>query len=116
MKRLVSAAAALALFAGCAQQPAGIAPVSMGDAFSGLSCSKARQLYNTEAAKVPSLVAAQKQAVTGDAVGVFLLGVPVSSLSGADLEGEIASTKGKLLALDARLTACGTTVAPVSWA
>lgn len=115
MKTPLITTVALSLFVGCAQQPAGISPVSMGSAFASIPCTKARQLHNTESAKVPSLVAAQKQAVTGDAIGVFLLGVPVSSLSGADLEGEIASTKGKLLALEARLAACGTPVPPLSW-
>jgi hypothetical protein len=36
---------------------------------------------------------------TGDAVGVFLLGIPFSKLSG-DFEGEIAQLKGELEALD----------------
>lgn len=87
----------------------------MGDTYRGISCSRAAELYKQESAKVPSLVAAQKQAVTGDAVGVFLIGVPMSSLSGGDLEGEIAATKGKLIALAGRLEACGTSPAEVAW-
>lgn len=35
----------------------------------------------------------QRQAVMGDAVGVFLIGVPVSSLTGSDREGLIAQKK-----------------------
>ncbi|WP_299635784.1 hypothetical protein [uncultured Ruegeria sp.] len=99
----------------CAQQPGSITPVSMGDTYSDVSCSRAANLYKQESAKVPTLVAAQKNAVTGDALGVFLIGVPVSSLSGADLEGEIAATKGKLIALAGRLEACGTSPAAVAW-
>jgi hypothetical protein len=53
-----------------------------------------------------SLSAAQQSAVTGDAVGVFLIGVPMSSLSGGDKEGAIAASKGKILALEARLVTC----------
>lgn len=105
----------LAVLAACAQQPGAIAPVSVAGAYDSVSCSRAAELYKQEAARVPALVSAQKNAVAGDAVGVFLIGVPVSSLSGADLEGEIAGTKGKLLALEARLQACGVTVQPVSW-
>ena len=48
----------------------------------------------------------QNNAVAGDAVGVFLIGVPVSSLSGGDKAGEIAATKGKIIALEARLASC----------
>ncbi|MDK3019216.1 hypothetical protein [Pseudodonghicola flavimaris] len=115
MKKYFAILAIGTFIAGCAQQPAAITPVSMGDAYSTVSCSKARQLYNAEAAKAPPLVKAQKQAVAGDAVGVFLLGIPVSSLSGDDLEGEISTTKGKLLALSARMETCGMTPAPVDW-
>lgn len=111
MKKVAIGVVALLAVAACAQQPAAIVPVSMGDAYANVSCSKAKQLYLKESAKVPTLIAAQKQAVTGDTVGVFLIGVPISSLSGANIEGEIAATKGKLLALGARLDVCGTSPA-----
>jgi hypothetical protein len=45
--------------------------------------------------------------VAGDAVGVLLIGVPVSSLTGGDVSGQIALEKGKIAALDARLLGCG---------
>ncbi len=115
MKKICAALCGLSIVSACAQQPASIAPVSMGDTYSNVSCSKAAELYKQEAAKVPSLVAAQKQAVTGDALGVFLIGVPMSSLTGGDLEGEIAATKGKLISLAAKLETCGTSPAQVAW-
>ena len=37
----------------------------------------------------------QNKAATGDALGVFLIGVPVSSMSGGDHETEIAILKGR---------------------
>jgi len=37
----------------------------------------------------------QSKAATGDALGVFLIGVPVSSLAGSDHEAEIAILKGR---------------------
>jgi hypothetical protein len=37
----------------------------------------------------------QEKAATGDALGVFLIGVPVASLSGGDNETEIAILKGR---------------------
>ena len=54
-----------------------------------------------------ALSAAQKKAVSGDAFGVFLIGVPVSSLNDKDKEGAIATSKGKILALESRLLTCG---------
>lgn len=46
------------------------------------------------------LSADQRQAATGDAVGVFIIGVPVSSLTGADKEGMIAQKKGEVIAIE----------------
>lgn len=45
----------------------------MGGAYSDLSCSKAKQLYKNEAAKVPTLISAQNNAVAGDAIGVSVI-------------------------------------------
>jgi hypothetical protein len=38
---------------------------------------------------------AQRNAADGDFIGVFLIGVPVSSLVGADREAEIATLLGQ---------------------
>jgi hypothetical protein len=56
--------------------------------------------------RLASLESQQRSAVAGDAVGVFLIGVPVSSLTGGDKAGLIAAEKGKVLALDSRLSTC----------
>lgn len=90
----------------CAKSPDSIAPVSMAGAYDNISCKKARTLLTQEQTNLNALSAAQKSAVTGDAVGVFLIGVPMSSLSGNDKEGSIATSKGKILALEARLQSC----------
>jgi hypothetical protein len=97
--------AILALSA-CAQSPDAIAPVSMAGAFDGVSCSKARNMLIAEQQTLASLSSAQQSAVAGDAVGVFLIGVPMSSLSGGDKAGAISASKGKILALEARLLTC----------
>jgi hypothetical protein len=90
----------------CAQSPDSIAPVSMVGAYDNVPCSKARTLLEQERQTQVALSAAQEAAVSGDAVGVFLIGVPVSSLSGKDKEGAIGAGKGKILALEARLQSC----------
>lgn len=102
---MLGLAAALTL-AACAQSPSAIAPAPMGNAFAATTCDSARAMAANERAVLASLSSAQKGAVVGDAIGVFLIGVPVSSLTGNDREGDIASSKGKLQALEARLASC----------
>ncbi|EGG28357.1 hypothetical protein IMCC3088_312 [Aequoribacter fuscus] len=46
-----------------------------------------------------SLVKKQNNAATGDAVGVALVLLPVGSLFGSDVEGELAQAKGEVMAL-----------------
>lgn len=58
-------------------------------------------------AKLASLEQKQNGAATGDAIGVFLLMVPVSKLTGGDVAGELGASKGKVLALEQRVSRCG---------
>lgn len=102
---LIAATAALSL-AACAKSPDAIAPVSMGNAYAGLSCAEAAADLLAERAAYADIEAKQRGAVAGDAIGVFLVGVPVSSLTGGNVEGQIAAAKGKIMALDARLASC----------
>lgn len=97
----------LAAVAACAKSPDAIAPVAMGDAYQNVSCSSASRMLERERAALAALDYAQRGAVAGDAIGVFLIGVPVSSLSGGDREGAIATAKGKILALETRMLTCG---------
>lgn len=106
MKFPIIAAAALSL-AACAQNPASIAPVSMGSAFASYDCRAASADLAAERQSLAALESKQKGAVAGDAIGVFLIGVPVSSLTGGDVAGHIATSKGKIIALEARVAACG---------
>lgn len=106
MHRTILALTAAASLAACAQSPDAIPPVSMGNAFASIPCAEARNMLTTERQTLASLEAAQRAAVTGDAFGVLLIGVPMSSLSGGDKAGHIGASKGKVLALDARLAGC----------
>lgn len=94
------------VLAGCAQSPGAIAPTSMGGAYDNLSCSKASSMLAAERPVLAALTKKQKDAVAGDAIGVFLVLVPVSSLTGNDVAGELATSKGKVNALEARLASC----------
>lgn len=102
---ITTIAAALALSA-CAQSPGAIAPVSMAGAYDHLSCRSARGQLAEERQALAALETAQRSAVTGDAIGVFLIGVPASSLSGGDRAGDIAVSKGRVIALENRVTRC----------
>lgn len=106
MKPIILTTVAALSVAACAQSPSAIQPVSMGNAYAGLSCSNARAMLATEQQTLSVLTDAQNGAVAGDAIGVLLIGVPVSSLSGGDKAGDIATSKGKIVALEARLTRC----------
>lgn len=96
----------LPMFAACAKGPDAIAPVALGPAFQATPCRDAQTLLTQERAQLAALSARQRDAQMGDAFGVFLIGVPVSSLGGGDREGDIATSKGKVLALESRLTSC----------
>lgn len=100
------AAAALSL-AACAQSPSSIAPVSLGNAYAAHDCQQARADLIIERDTLAALEGKQRGAVAGDALGVFLVGIPVSSLTGGDVSGEIAASKGRAMALEARVAACG---------
>ena len=107
MKTLIAVSAAALSLAACAKSPDAIAPVSMGNAFAGMHCQQAANDLRAERATLAALEGKQRGAVAGDAVGVFLIGVPVSSLTGGNVEGQLAASKGKVLALEARVASCG---------
>lgn len=105
MKRILPLAV-LPLIAACAQSPNAIAPVSMAGAFDATPCQQAADMLAAERQTLAALESKQRSAVTGDAIGVFLIGVPVSSLSGGDVAGHIGASKGKVMALEARVAGC----------
>lgn len=99
----------LSLLAGaCAQDPKSIAPsyVSTHN-YRGLGCGQMRdELVRIDSA----LVTASKQqsdARTGDVVGILLLGLPVSTLSGSNIAPQVASLKGQKETLEMRLIRSG---------
>lgn len=87
----------VAALVGCAKAPEEIAAVDMGTAeYRPMNCTNLRRAYVSEVQKLTALSAAQKSAQGGDAMGVFLLGLPLSSMAGEDKEAQIAITKGRL--------------------
>lgn len=102
--RLVVAVAMLPIF-GCAKRPDAIVPTNIPmAAYTNLSCEEIAREIITEQATLTALSKQQNEAATGDAVGVFLIGVPMSSTFGGDKEGQLAVSKGKLQAMQSAAT------------
>lgn len=109
MKKIVfiSIATALALFS-CAKRPDAIVPADVPmAAYNGLSCEQLAGELDKERKALSAVSKQQNNAATGDAVGVFLLAVPASTVFGGDKEGEVAVAKGKVMAIENSLKAKG---------
>ncbi|GES44791.1 hypothetical protein RsS62_40430 [Rhizobium dioscoreae] len=76
-------------------------------AYSNLDCAGLTRELNTEQGKLTALSKDQNNAANGDAFGVFLVGVPMSSVTGGDKEGLISVTKGKVLSIQNTMKAKG---------
>lgn len=106
MKRLPLTAVAVAIIAiatleGCAKRPNAIAPAAIPmDAYTPLECSNLNAQLAAEQTNLAALSRQRHDAATGDAFGVFVLGVPMASVVGGDKEGLIAVSKGKVQAME----------------
>ena len=100
MKSASLALAAVIAVAACAKQPDRIPAADIGpNPYTRLSCSALAAQKITLDQKLENLSAAQKNAAAGDTVGVLLLGVPLSSMSGNDKETPISIAKAQLQAV-----------------
>ncbi|MBT56199.1 MAG: hypothetical protein CMF72_22710 [Mameliella sp.] len=93
---------ALIAAGGCAKRPGAIAAAPIpSDAYAGHSCDRIKADLAAEKIELFKLSQKQNDAATGDAFGVFMIGLPVSSMVGSDNEGAVAVSKGKVNALEA---------------
>ena len=76
-------------------------------AYENMECQQLSEQLIAEKNKLAELSKSQNSAATTDAIGVFLVGVPAASLTGNDNEGDIAVSKGKVVALEANITRRG---------
>ena len=101
---------ACAALAACAQAPGSIAPVNPGGSYAHLSCAEARDQHARETVTLHDLSKAQdtRRVVDGAMiVGLGLIGGAVNMMtSGNDNAPAIAVSKGKLLALETRISGC----------
>lgn len=99
--KIALAVTAIAVLSACAQRPDQIAAVEVGgNEYSGYSCSQLSDAELRYGQALANLSADQNRTASGDAWGVFLLGLPISSMSGADNETKIAVTKGHLQSIE----------------
>lgn len=85
----------------CAKRPDAIVPVDIPiAAYANLNCQGLAHELSREKSNLAVLSKQQNEAATGDAVGVFLIGVPASSTFGGDKEGQVAVSKGKVNAIE----------------
>ncbi len=84
MRHIVISVGLAALLAGCATPPQNIKPVH----YTGDTCTQEKMN------RLQELSAMQSTTATNDAVGVFLIGMPLGSMGGGDRQHEIARLKG----------------------
>lgn len=91
----------LMLIASCAKAPDKIAAADVGpNVYRGYSCKQLAENKIKYKHDLENLSAEQKSAAEGDAWGVVLLGIPVSSMSGNDKEASISITKGHIQGIE----------------
>ena len=104
MRNLANLAAAslipAILISGCAKSPDSIAPAyTSPTAYNGWSCQQLAEENVRVSHALATASAQQNNARTGDIVGVALIGMPVSTLSGDNIAPQIADLKGQRDAL-----------------
>ncbi|WLS03117.1 hypothetical protein [Shinella oryzae] len=110
-RHLVVALAAASITS-CAKRPDAIVPADIPmAAYTGQSCASLSTELAKEKAALHAVSKQQNDAASGDAFGVFLIGVPMSSTFGGDKEGQVAVAKGKVQAIENAMKSkgCGAT-------
>lgn len=88
------------LAAGCATRPESItASYVSWEKYSDLDCTQLATQMSDKRAELDKFSKLQDSKATGDAWGVFFLGIPFSKLS-SDHEGDVARLKGEVEAVD----------------
>jgi hypothetical protein len=96
---LLMVAAMLSLI-GCANRPESIrASFVSHEKYAYLDCPALESRMTETRKALDATSKMQDEKATGDAVGVFLLGIPFSKLTG-DHEGEVARLKGEVEAIE----------------
>lgn len=99
----------VALIVGCATSPEDIKPQHVSDEqYRGWTCEKLSAERQRVVAELTTASAKQEETSKSDTLGVLFLALPVGSMSGEDLEPQIARLKGERDAIDrvAKMNKC----------
>ncbi len=102
------------VLAGCAKSPESIAPAYVSAVtYQNWSCAQLSDEGRRLDQALAEASTQQRNARTNDTIGVILLGLPVSSLSGDNIAPQIASLKGQMVAVQqaAGVKRCGISAA-----
>ncbi|MGB2932191.1 MAG: hypothetical protein WBE08_01510 [Methyloceanibacter sp.] len=100
---------------GCAKSPESIAPAYISTVnYQNWSCGQLGEEGGRLNQALAEASTQQRNARTNDAIGVILVGIPVSSLSGDNIAPQIANLKGQLVAVQqaGNLKNCGLRIEP----
>lgn len=100
MWSVVSFAIVFVAMAGCASSPESIAPLEVSEAgYVSLDCDQLTQKQADLGKELNAAAESQRGVQTGDAIGVVLVGLPVSTIAGYNVADKIAQLKGEIQAL-----------------
>lgn len=104
-KTMIGIVLAAALAAGgCATRASGVTPVAVSvNDYAAVECVKLAEDLRVARSREDALTDRQDKAATLDAVGVFVAFLPIGSLMGKDVKGELAQAKGETLAIERSL-------------
>lgn len=96
MRKLCAAALAGLVMAGCAKAPESITASYVSEVgYLNWTCEQLAMEVTRMSAAYSTAAQQQEKARTNDVVGVILIGLPVSSMSGDNIAPEIARLKGE---------------------
>lgn len=86
---------------GCASRASSVAPASVSAVeYSNMSCEETTEALSSARESENALARKQNNAATADAASVFLVLLPLGSVFGGDVSGELAQAKGEVGALE----------------
>lgn len=89
------------LFSACAKNPDRISAFEISShGFKDYSCERLASEKQTSVHQLENLSAQQRAAADGDAIGMFLVGLPISSMAGNDREAAVSLAKGTIQAIE----------------
>ena len=98
--KIILASSIAILLGACATRPEGISASYVShEKYTGADCIRLATQMSDSRAELAKVFEMQNSKATGDAWGVFLLGIPFSQLSG-DHAGDVARWKGEVEAVE----------------